>query len=34
VSMSLLIPMTGYYLFERVLQVGLPRGIFEIPYIG
>jgi hypothetical protein len=34
IAMSLLIPISGYYLFERVLQVGLPRGIFEIPYIG
>jgi len=34
IAMSLLIPITGYYLFERVLQVGLPRGIYEIPYIG
>jgi len=32
--MSLLIPITGYYLFERVLQVGLPRGVFELPYLG
>jgi hypothetical protein len=34
IAMSLLIPISGYYLFERVLQVGLPRGIFELPYIG
>jgi putative tricarboxylic transport membrane protein len=34
IAMSALIPVTGYYLFERILQVGLPRGIFEIPYIG
>jgi len=34
IAMSLLIPITGYYVFERVLQVGLPRGIFELPYIG
>ncbi|MFL5441717.1 MAG: tripartite tricarboxylate transporter TctB family protein [Myxococcales bacterium] len=34
IAMSLLIPLTGYYVFERILQVGLPRGIFEIPYIG
>ena len=34
IAMSLLIPITGYYLFERVLQVGLPRGVFELPYLG
>jgi len=34
IAMSLLIPITGYYVFERVLQVGLPRGIIELPYIG
>jgi putative tricarboxylic transport membrane protein len=34
IAMSLLIPIGGYYVFERILQVGLPRGIFEIPYIG
>ena len=34
IAMSLLIPITGYYLFEHVLQVGLPRGIFELPYLG
>jgi len=34
IAMSLLIPLSGYYIFERVLQVGLPRGILEIPYIG
>ena len=33
IAMSLLIPISGYYLFERVLQVALPRGIFEIPYL-
>ncbi|MGZ6124979.1 MAG: tripartite tricarboxylate transporter TctB family protein [Myxococcales bacterium] len=33
IVMSLLIPISGYYLFERVLQVALPRGIFEIPYL-
>lgn len=33
IVMSLLIPITGYYLFERVLQVALPRGIIEIPYL-
>jgi putative tricarboxylic transport membrane protein len=32
-AMSLLIPISGYYLFENVLQVALPRGIFAIPYI-
>jgi hypothetical protein len=34
VAMSLLIPITGYFIFERVLQVALPRGILDIPYIG
>ena len=34
IVLSLAIPITGYWIFERVLQVGLPRGIFEIPYIG
>jgi len=34
VTMSLLIPITGYFIFERVLQVALPRGILDIPYIG
>jgi putative tricarboxylic transport membrane protein len=34
ITMSLLIPISGYYIFERILQVGLPRGIFEIPYVG
>jgi hypothetical protein len=34
IAMSLLIPIGGYYVFERILQVGLPHGIFEIPYIG
>ena len=33
IAMSLLIPISGYYLFERVLQVALPRGIIEIPYL-
>ena len=33
IAMSLLIPITGYYLFENVLQVALPRGIFAIPYV-
>ena len=33
IAMSLLIPISGYYLFENVLQVALPRGIFEIPYL-
>ena len=33
IAMSLLIPISGYYLFERVLQVALPRGIFEIPWL-
>jgi putative tricarboxylic transport membrane protein len=34
IAMSLLIPITGYYLFEDILQIGLPRGIINIPYIG
>lgn len=34
IAMSLLIPITGYYLFENILQIGLPRGIVNIPYIG
>ena len=34
ISMSVLIPVGGYYLFEEILQIGLPRGIIEVPYIG
>ena len=34
IAMSLLIPITGYYVFENILQIGLPRGIIDIPYIG
>lgn len=34
IAMSVLIPVTGYYLFEDILQIALPRGIIEIPYIG
>ncbi len=33
IAMSLIIPISGYYIFERVLQVALPRGILEIPYL-
>jgi putative tricarboxylic transport membrane protein len=32
IAMSLLIPITGYYVFENILQVALPRGLFAIPY--
>jgi hypothetical protein len=34
IAMSVLIPITGFYIFEEILQIGLPRGIFDIPYIG
>jgi hypothetical protein len=34
IAMSVLIPVSGYYLFEEVLQIALPRGIIDIPYIG
>jgi len=34
IAMSLLIPIAGFYLFEEILQIGLPRGIIDVPYIG
>jgi hypothetical protein len=34
IAMSLLIPVTGYVVFERVLQILLPRGIIEVPFFG
>ena len=33
IVMSLLIPIGGYILFERILLIGLPRGIFSIPFL-
>jgi putative tricarboxylic transport membrane protein len=35
IAMSLLIPIGGYLLFERVLLIGLPRGIVnvDIPFL-
>ncbi len=34
ISMSLLIPLTGYVVFERILEILLPRGIIEVPFFG
>jgi len=34
IAMSILIPVTGYILFERVLQILLPRGLIEVPFFG
>jgi hypothetical protein len=34
IAMSLLIPITGYVVFERILQILLPRGIIEVPFFG
>jgi hypothetical protein len=33
IAMSLLIPIAGFLLFERVLLIGLPRGLFEVPFL-
>jgi putative tricarboxylic transport membrane protein len=35
IAMSLLIPITGYVVFEKILQILLPRGIYSgvIPFI-
>ncbi len=33
ITMSLLIPIGGYVLFERILLIALPRGIFSIPFL-
>ncbi len=33
IAMSLLIPIGGYILFERILLIALPRGIFSIPFL-
>jgi hypothetical protein len=34
IAMSLLIPVTGYVVFERILEILLPRGIIEVPFFG
>ena len=34
IAMSVLIPVTGYVVFERILQILLPRGIIEVPFFG
>ena len=34
IAMSVIIPVTGYVLFKRVLQILLPRGIIEVPFFG